>query len=472
MHSRRRLQSAFRLSVVPCLVLLLVTGALGAPVTYTGVTITDGQLGSWSFTNARVYLTFQTDTSLVQQTQIAGVNVAYVGPYPPAQLCTGTPTSVGTARVTIIKNGHSVTATFAPNLIFVSIDQDNGGVGFGSCGPNGFEPTYPLGLAGGTIFGRVFSQLVSASSELAALPLDLTESAAYSGRAYVCVGFPTLGAPCSAPNPLQTDKGTLTLQQPYQKVTGNPPYYGDTLSGGVFTAVVDGHYYGWDSGLFPNLSSEAPITYNALAVADVSLGGQNYPGALVYLSFAADTKTVLPFNAGTAYGWVNFVGNARVTVVAGHQVVSARILPNQIFVFFDVGDSYAGFGSFAAGPGYPLGFTATQPLNSIYGFENSTLGAVADILRTPADAANYTPPTSTLLTHLKNSTTLSGNVSSCASLDPTTAICSNLSPARLSTSLGALTISEPYTGDTTGTGTQPYSVNFGVFWSERHPAND
>ncbi len=62
--------------------LLFVSTALAAPVTYTGLTITDGQLGSWSFTNARVYLTFQTDTSFVQQTQIAGVNVADVWPIP------------------------------------------------------------------------------------------------------------------------------------------------------------------------------------------------------------------------------------------------------------------------------------------------------------------------------------------------------------------------------------------------------
>lgn len=449
--------------------LFLVTSALAVPVTYTGFTITDGQLGSWSFTNARVYLTFQTDTSNVQQTQIAGVNLAYVGSYPPAQLCTGTPTAAGTARVTIIKAGHSVTATFAPNQIFVSIDQVNGGVGFGSCGPSGFQPAYPLGIAGGTIFGRIFPQLVGASPELAALPIDLTENAAYSGRAYICVGFPTFGAPCSPPNPLQTDKGTLTLQQPYQQVTGNPPSYGDPLGGGIFIAVVGAqHMGGRNTWEFP-VSWEAPITYNALAIADVSLGGETFPGALVYLSWDTDHRTVVPFHKGNSYGYANFAGKASVTIVAGHRVISARILPKQLYVFFDVGKSNAGFGSFASGPGYPLSITATQPQNSIYGFENSTLGAVADILRTPADAANYTPATGKLLTDLTNSTTLSGNVSSCASLDPATAICSNLTPAPLSTSHGPLTISEPYTGDASGTGSQPYSVNVGLFWTDRRP---
>ena len=32
-------------------------------MTYTGFTITDGQLGNWQFHNARVYLTFKGDTN-------------------------------------------------------------------------------------------------------------------------------------------------------------------------------------------------------------------------------------------------------------------------------------------------------------------------------------------------------------------------------------------------------------------------
>ena len=47
----------------------LATRASAAPVTYTGFTITDGKLGPWEFHNARVYLTFQSDTRNVQFVQ-------------------------------------------------------------------------------------------------------------------------------------------------------------------------------------------------------------------------------------------------------------------------------------------------------------------------------------------------------------------------------------------------------------------
>ena len=49
--------------------LALVLGsscAVAAPITYTGFLITDGQLGKWSFHNARVILTFESDTTYVQ----------------------------------------------------------------------------------------------------------------------------------------------------------------------------------------------------------------------------------------------------------------------------------------------------------------------------------------------------------------------------------------------------------------------
>jgi hypothetical protein len=253
-------------------------------------------------------------------------------------------------------------------------------------------------------------------------------STAFSGRAWVCVGFPTFGDPCSAPNPLKTDKGDLLLSQPYQAVSpGNPPSYGDTLSGGIFSAVVDGHNGSDDATkVVPMSSGSAPITYNGLLVSDVTMGGQHFTGALVCLSFAADTRTVLPFTDSTSYGFINQTGDAKVTVIAGSRNITADFAPGQIYVYYDIKNSSVGFGSSAGGRGYRLSLTATEPPDSIYGFENSTLGAVADIMRIPGDAANYTPLTQTLVTDLTNPTTLSGNASSCGALDPTTAICSSL----------------------------------------------
>jgi hypothetical protein len=181
----------------------------------------------------------------------------------------------------------------------------------------------------------------------------------------------------------------------------------------------------------------------------------------------ASPLTVFPFSDATSYGYFNPFGRAKATIVANNTRTPAYLAPGQLYVYYDVKNSAVGFGSWAGGRGYPLAFTATQPLNSFYGFQHSTLGAAADIMRTPADAANYTPATATLVTKLRNSTTLSGNASSCSALDPTTAICSNLSPTPLATNLGTLYLFEPYTDDVTMTGAQQYSGNFGIFWTER-----
>ena len=443
--------------------------AFAVPITYSAFTITDGQIGTWKFTNARIFLTYETDTQYVQETTIFGVNVAYVGPWPSTALCTGSPVSVGTAQITIVSGNKRVHATFAPDQLFVALDKDNGGVGIGSCGPNGFEPAYPIGLSGGTIFGATNPNDFGPSAELAALPIDLVHNVGFSGRAWVCPGFPTNGFPCNAPNPLSTDKGTLLLNQPYQAVgSGNPPSYGDTLSGGIFTAVLGGPF-NWGGVATTGF---APITYKALVVTDVNLDGHLYQDTPVYLSFTSDPRSVHPFVDASSYGYFTETGTGRVTVISPNGNISATFAQHQLYVYFDVKNSVVGFGSIAGGRGYPLALTAAQPPDTIYGFENSTLGAVADILRTPADIAKYTPLTQTLLTNLTNETTLSGNASSCGALDPTTAICTHLAPARLNTDRGAFYLYEPYTNDSSGNGTQPYSDNFAVFWTERGVESD
>ena len=86
--------------------LALVLGsscAVAAPITYTGFLITDGQLGKWSFHNARVILTFESDTTYVQtlDATCVGTTAAY------------NPT--GAARVTIVDHERTVTARLSPN---------------------------------------------------------------------------------------------------------------------------------------------------------------------------------------------------------------------------------------------------------------------------------------------------------------------------------------------------------------------
>jgi hypothetical protein len=63
----RILRTAFRRALPYGLVtVVLASAALAEPIKYTAFTITDGQLGSWAFHNARVILTFVSDTNNVQ----------------------------------------------------------------------------------------------------------------------------------------------------------------------------------------------------------------------------------------------------------------------------------------------------------------------------------------------------------------------------------------------------------------------
>jgi hypothetical protein len=55
-------------------------------------------------------------------------------------------TGTGSVQLFNDQTGESLTANFDPGQIFVSVDQTNGGIGFGST----VGPTYPLGVYGGT----------------------------------------------------------------------------------------------------------------------------------------------------------------------------------------------------------------------------------------------------------------------------------------------------------------------------------
>jgi hypothetical protein len=456
---------------------LLASAAGAAPVTYSGFTITDGQLGTWAFHNARVYLTFHGDTNNVQFIQPPD-------PFNPGGSIDAYVNTVGTASVTIISGRKRVHATFAPNQILISLDLGNTGdphvggrgVGFSSFTSTGIEPAYPLGIEDGTIDWGDITPPGVASPALAALSTDLQHSTVYSGRGWSCVGFPDT---CTAPNALQTDRGALLLYTPYSY--GAPAGGGnDSLTAGFFIVEVgkkEHDHDGYDeddldddNGV-PELQSrgfrcKSPITYYGYTIADVILGHHHYPAAQVYLTYDAETSAVVPFNADPSfYGFINEGGNARVTVVSGRHVVSADFAPGQIYVYYDVGGASVGFGSGAGGTGYPLSITANADYNGLV--ENSLVGAVTDLTVTPAHAASYSAETATLATDLTNATLLAGAASSCIAFDPATSACSNFTPAPLHTSRGPFLMFEPYTDDETANLVPgPYSINWGLFWSE------
>lgn len=445
-------------------VLLLPSAASAKPITYTGFTITDGQLGSWTFHNARVYLTFQSDTNNVQFMQFAD-------PFNPGGTIDAWINPTGKAAVTIVSGRRAVHATFAPNQIFVSLDLGNTGnlhvggrgVGFGSFTSTGVEPTYPFAIEDGTIDWGDITNPGIASPALATLSTDLQHSTAFSGRGWPCVGFLNV---CTAPNALLTDKGNLYLNLPYTLASN---FRGDSLSAGFFTADVGEDSEESDqpgrqvSALTEATTSAKPITYHGYLITDVALGGHLYNRAQVHLSFDADASTAVPFSSG--HGFMNATGHARVTVTSGGHSVSATLKPGQIYVYWDIDKASVGFGSTAGGTGYPLSITAHQDWNGVV--ENSLVGAVADLTLIPADSTFYTAETATLATDLTNETTLSGAASSCVAFDPVTSTCSNFNPVALQTSRGPFYVYEPYTEDETANSAGgPYSINWGVFWSE------
>lgn len=102
---------------------------------------------------------------------------------------------VGQGSVNLFNDqtGQSLTANFDAGQIFVSVDQTNGGIGFGSA----VGPTYPLGVYGGT------PSIPYASYKLA------TNFSLNNGFAWFCpAGTCTLGV--AGPG-LGTDQGPLSI---------------------------------------------------------------------------------------------------------------------------------------------------------------------------------------------------------------------------------------------------------------------
>ncbi len=189
---------------------LMLASALAAPSQARAVPITytlgvyggnaTGSVGTLAFSNAYVTLTFDGDTDDVFTFTVPGPN----GPVSGAEI------RQGTATFTVFDFFHVIAqGTFLPEAgIFVSVDQTNDGVGFGShgvpLGDPGFpgEPVYPYALL---------------TSKDAVLSYDLNRSDTLNdffvpGFAISCLGF---GATACETDPtrlaLPTSAGDLVL---------------------------------------------------------------------------------------------------------------------------------------------------------------------------------------------------------------------------------------------------------------------
>jgi hypothetical protein len=458
-------------SLVLTVITVLVTACFGfgEPITYTGFIITDGQLGSWQFHNARVVLTFKSDTEFIQAIDpscVMGQHVVY------------NPT--GVATITIADHERVVTARFDRNQIFVSFDQDAGGVGFGSFAPGppfvnatcanaaGLTPTYPLGLHHGTMDDAGCSNCTATTPNQNAFPSNLQGVVGFSGKAYTCDGVPQ-NTVCQPPAwALKTDHGDLYLAEPYQE---QDIFWGELLSlNGGFFFQEPGH-----SGSPLPASVLAPsgsvptgsITYHMFLVSDVSLNGQLYQNASVHLTLRSDIAHVTPLPNGNQYASMNSSGVARVDIKAAGRTVSAEFAPGQIYAYFDP-TAGAGFGSQSGGQAYPAVLAPT-----FIHVDTEVFAAVADILIGAASnyhgpASYYSGPTYDLAntTDLKQETLLADYVTSCTDFNFVTGQCDNLpSSRRLITDKGDFYLYEVYDSQSQLFSDLKSSNNWGVFWT-------
>jgi hypothetical protein len=446
----RNFRSSIRAFVLATIAFFLMSAlVMGQPIKYTGFTITDGQLGSWYFHNARVILTFVSDTKYVHP------NVQF----PPD--ITANFNIRGRAAITIVGDDKTVHATFDPNQIFISFDQGNDGIGFGLCRPNCFgllsvppvlpsvfQPVYPFGI----------SQFDEYSGGA------LTHDTGGTGRSFSCLDF---GMPDSAymshcpPSnvALKTDKGDLILYQMYQEENNSGEF--KSSNAGYFFADTS-----WSENTLPYTvfapSTQTPtssITYNLFFVSSVSIGNQSFTNAKINLSFRSRTSKVQPLTGVGPNAYVNDHGTARVVITSGSQTVSAEFAPSQLFVFFNPNTATVGFGSYAPDGSRQLAYPII--LGPHFGSSPQLLEDVSDIITNtpnPDALGPYSFETQALapLTDLKHPTLLADYASSCIDFTFTFEIsCSSQAQTTgLMTDKGLFSVPNP-TAD----------FGWGVFWA-------
>lgn len=194
-------------------------------VTYTGFVVTDVRLNGVLYHNAAVYLRFTGNKANVVPFNVSA---------PDGNSGSGWEITQGSASVEIISGSQTITANFvAPSHIIVSVDQANGGFGFGSMFGTVLEPAYPLGMDG----------TVPSIEGLN----DLVTPVVQSGRAWSCIGFPVAvpGASGHCGNadayPLATDHGPFVIYMPYYATDASGKIVDDyegAINNAMFTIQV------------------------------------------------------------------------------------------------------------------------------------------------------------------------------------------------------------------------------------------
>jgi hypothetical protein len=335
------------------------------PMVYTGVVVTDVRVGSTLFHNASLTITFEGDSN----------NIAQVGI--PSTECGGTDyflyLTQGVARMQIEYQGRTRKARLNDGQVFVTVDECNGGIGFGSfVGPNGLEPAYPLALTMGT---AEYEAIFDGS--------PLTDAISVSGSAWSCIGFPPGGAgalpgtangECTPPDayPLQSDIGNIFIYQPYYEGTGAggiASNHSGSTNRGVF--LVRSQASGTVAALnAPESDDESGIVYTLQTVADGSIGNHAFYQALVTFRMFSSPRSVTrqPSPVDPTKSLYQNRGYATITVDDAGVVISAVFAPGEVYVRYDTGSGVAGFGS-RISPTYPVALNCANgayPSDSTY----------------------------------------------------------------------------------------------------------
>jgi len=219
--------------------LSFASAAQAGPVTYRGTVVTNIRLGTQSYQNAALSMTFVGDTTdVAPATDANGNNI-------PSYFCPGMVVfywiAKGRASFSFESGGKRVSGHFLPGQIFVALDTCNGGIGFGSyTGPHGVEPAYPLAYTHGSAENFSFSKN------------PLSTAVNTSGNAWSCIGFPPdfnstgNGGPCTSPDayPLHTDLGQdLFVYMPYRFLCGYDDVsicadYSGSMNRGTFSVML------------------------------------------------------------------------------------------------------------------------------------------------------------------------------------------------------------------------------------------
>jgi hypothetical protein len=222
-------------------------------------------------------------------------------------------------------------------------------------------------------------------------------------------------------------------------------------------------------------ADEARITYHGLVTTDVNVAGNVHHFATVRIDLLSTISRVQHATGTTRY--TNSSGIAFIHIDTGERTYTAEIHRGQIYAVADLPNLIAGFG--ASSGGYLLFITQAGGQSG----GNTTIGAVADLLA-GGNAGSYSSAVAHLGADLRTATNLTGAAFSC-NVNPTSELsqspfggasyptygCSTPNAGvTIATTIGPITLYSPYLDYGSSTALppvpQPYSLNWGVFWSE------